>query len=837
MMIRLLKNLTLIILIINCVTPLRSQEVTKEFKSAIQSADLVYLYDKDYNKAAGLYEPLLKANPDNANLAAKLGICYLNIEGRKQDALKLLKQASANVATEQEYVYYGVKAQQDTYLYLAVAYHMNDSLEKALTIYNAARKRLGKFDAPVEEYIDKQIGSCRYAIEQRKKPLTILSDLFAPWLKDYPGATNPVLAKNDSVFVFTQKTAGKTRILCSYKTKGKWGKPSDITSQVGGMDRFYTNSITGDGKTLVLFLDDGGDGNLYFCQRSDTTWTKIKSPGKPINTIYWESYGFITPDGKTIYIASNRPGGSGDLDIWVSDKMQDGNWGVPVNCGEIINTAYDEDAPFYDPANNALIYSSSGHVGMGGFDVFRSTKRYDSWTNPVSLPYSFNTTTDNKFFILNNNASGFVASRFDDKTKTRNIYTVVAVDPADEITTAAGALTLKDGMSVDPKRALLRLTDIKKETTPVTIPVKQDGTYKFDLKPGDYELAVSHPGYKTETINLNLPLYNLNHYMVVNTSLEPDKVADGSFLSIKNILFEFDSYSLDDQAKSGLEMLRTILTGYPDLKIEVAGYTDAKGSLAYNLKLADKRAQAAIDYLVSASVQGTRFVKKAFGESNFAAINTNRDGSDNPEGRKYNRRVTFGIVDPHTGVVIRQEPFTPDNIKPVTSMKYSIILKKSAEKLPPSYFDNIKLNGMLYVRTIQTDSESIYSLGIFYTKADAMKFLDYVKGQGFNDAYITNQYDLKGESKSAATGLAPVASQASGKKIYTIQIKATLSPLDISSFRELEGVKEIHGDDGYYRYVMGEYTQFSKAREALDPVLKAGYNDAFIRELNLLIGK
>jgi outer membrane protein OmpA-like peptidoglycan-associated protein len=828
----------IILLIATCSSSSFSQEsAKKEFIKAVQEADISYLYDKDYERASGLYEALHNTYPDNANLSGKLGTCYLNIDGRKQDALKLLKEASKNIATDdKDYVFYGEKAKPDTYLYLAVAYQMNDSLEKALSIYNDARKKLGKFDAPLEEYIDSQIGSCYYAISMKKKPLTIISELFTPWLKDYPGACNPVLAKNDSVFVFTQKTAGKTRILCSYKSGGQWGLPSDITRQIGGMDRFYSNSITGDGKLLVLFLDDGGDGNLYFCHRKDTLWTKIKSPGKPINTIYWESFGFITPDGNSIYVATNRPGGVGDLDIWVSDKLPDGTWDDPVNLGEIINTPGNEDTPFFDPANNALIFSSEGHVSMGGYDIFRSTKRYDSWTNPVGMPYSFNTTTQNTFFILNNNAPGFVASRFDEKSKSRNIYGLVAIDPNDEITTAEGGITLKDGLAVDPGKVLIKLTDIKKKTPAKVIPVKDDGTYKFEITPGDYTLLVSHSGYKTDTVNLNLPLYFLSKYMVVNSTLVPDKVADGSFLSIKNVLFAFDSYELDEQAKKVLESLKSVLLNNPVLKIEVAGYTDAIGSKEYNMKLAGKRAKAVTDYLESAEIPASRLILKSFGESNFAAINSNNDGSDNPEGRKYNRRVTFGIVDPRTGIILRQETYTPEHLRLASDMKYSIVLKESQGNLSPGFFNGLNLNGMLFVRTIDSDSKSIYTIGVFYDKTDAIKYLGYVKEKGFTDAYIVNQYDLiKGlnHQTNSSSGL----SQTNGKKIYTIQITATRSPVDMNQFSKYPGTRELKGDDGFYRYVTGEYPQYAKAKEALQEFKNAGFSDAFIREIDPLLNK
>lgn len=328
-----------------------SQEIPKrEFIKAVEDADLFYYYfdenDDNYESAAKRYESILIDYPENSNVAAKLGICYLNMDGKKAEALKLLKAASKNmVSTEEEYKDTGEKAPFDTELYLATAYHQNDSLDKALALFYEVRKKLGNTDTYREEYVDLQIRNCKYGMEMKKKPLTIISEYFTPWLKDYPGACNPVISKNDSVFVFTQKQEGKTRILCSYKT-GTWQEPSDITQQIGGYDRFYSNSITGDGKMLIIYMDDGGDGNLYYCQREGAEWSKIKNIGRPVNSIYWQSHGFITHDGKSFYFSSNRPGGKGELDIWVSERTEDGKWSEPVNCGDIINTPYNEDTPF-----------------------------------------------------------------------------------------------------------------------------------------------------------------------------------------------------------------------------------------------------------------------------------------------------------------------------------------------------------------------------------------------------------------------------------------------------------------------------------------------------------
>ncbi|MDI9554055.1 MAG: OmpA family protein [Bacteroidota bacterium] len=825
------KKYIVIAVLLSGFAALSAQQMSlREFQRAFKNADMYYLYDENYYKAASLYEPLLKQYPDNYNLAAKLGICYLNLEGKNNEALALLKKAAGGVVSnEKEYRQTGDKAALDTYLYLAIAFQRSDSLEQALSYLNNLKKRLSPTDTYQLDFVDLQIRNCRYAMEMKKRPVRVISEYFAPWLTDYPGACNPVLAKNDSVFIFTVKNEGTTQIYCSYKNK-TWGRPSNITRQLGGFDRFYSNSITGDGKTLIIYLDDGGDGNLYYSTRTDTTWSKIKSMGKPINSIYWESHGFITPDGQTMYFSSNRPGGEGDLDIWSSSRQSDGTWAPPVNLGNIINTPYDEDTPYFDAENNALLFSSIGHITMGGHDVFRSQYRANCWTQPVGMPYAFNTVQENSHFILNNNAPGFVASHFDDKSNIRNIYTIVGIDPADEITTASGTILLEDGMEVNPKVSLITLKNLNTGQVIQNIPVNPDGTFQFDIKPGDYEVYISHDGYNTDTISLNLPLYYTGGYFAVNPSLAPEKVFTGEFLSIQNVLFGFDRYDLNDRARQTLEEIKNILITYPDLTIEVAGYTDSMGSTEYNNILADRRAQAVIDYFTKSGIDANKFIKKSFGKSNFVAVNTNPDGTDNPEGRRYNRRVTFGIVNPRTGVVLRYEAFTPRHLRQPSAIKYSIVLQQTKEVLSPNYFSNLIKDEILFVRTINTDTVNIYALGVFYNRSDAITYLGYLKGLGLNDAFVINQYELNNLAGDGEPVKIPTAAHST--LVYSIQLKATRSPIDINRiFPGYTGVREIIADDGFYKYVWGEFRSVADAKAALVDV-KKDFDDAFIRQVN-----
>jgi tetratricopeptide (TPR) repeat protein len=186
------KKSFIIAVLLSSIAPLCAQETAiKDFQKAFKNADMYYLYDQNYLKAASLYEPLLKQYPDNYNLTAKLGICYLNLEDQKEEALDLLKKASKGVvSSEKEYKQTGEKAPLDTYLYLAIAFHRNDSLQQALTYMNDVKKRLSPSDSYQMDFIDLQIRNCRYAMEMKKRPLRIISDYFTPWLKDYPSIEN-----------------------------------------------------------------------------------------------------------------------------------------------------------------------------------------------------------------------------------------------------------------------------------------------------------------------------------------------------------------------------------------------------------------------------------------------------------------------------------------------------------------------------------------------------------------------------------------------------------------------------------------------------------------------
>lgn len=816
---------------------INSQSLTnREYIRAVQDADQFFYFSEDYESAARLYDALYRKYPDNNNLAAKLGISYLNTDGKKKEALRLLEKASLNVvSSDKEYTEYGKGAPLDTWFYLAHAYHLNDSLDKAIKLYSDVKKKLPSGESFRFEYIDNQIKACYFALEAEKNKVRTGYQLFVPWLSEYPGASNPVLSGNDSVFVFTVRQSDGNHIMCSFKNK-TWQKPEDITARLSGYDQLCTNSISGDGTTLVLYMDDGADGNLYYSHRSGSDWSRARKFGKTINTKFWEAHGFITPDGKQLFFSSNRDGGYGELDIWVSDIQPDGSWGKAANLGSTINTPYNDNTPFFDKETATLIFSSVGHQGMGGYDVFLSSLKNGVWSQPIGLPFPFNDTGDNTFFILNRSDQGYLTSIVDEKTLSRNIYRLISLDQASGKITAEGNIDLQDGMNIVPGLAEISVRSTDSSSLWQKIKLKEDGKFEFTAPRGNYKLHISYSGYKTDTINLSIPGNYSGNSLAVKSSLVPEKVSSGDFLAIRNILFDFDSALLNDKAIFELEKIKNILSGLPELRIEVTGYTDSRGMPDYNVKLAGLRADAVIGFLASHGIEKSRFIRKAAGATDFVALNSNKDGSDNPAGRQFNRRVTLGIINPQTGITIKQESYAPSQLRYPYSRKYSIVLLKSDEKYFPDYFKDFSMNELLFVKPVLKDSLYLYVLGAFSDRSDAESYMAYAKEKGFRDSYIVDQYDLTTEPKQLINLSGPP--RRSGEPvIYTIQLRASLTPIKLSEFRQVEGVREIKGKDNYYRYVCGEFVGFSKARAVLETIQKSGFKEAFIKESNLLFNQ
>jgi len=191
---------------------------------------------------------------------------------------------------------------------------------------------------------------------------------------------------------------------------GKWTTPVNITQELQTDGDFYISSLSADGKLLFISKDNDFNSDIYSSSFDGNNWIKIVKLNKNINTKYWESHGFITEDGQHLIFASDRPGGYGGLDLYISEKT-DRDWGPPVNLGPEINTRFNEDRPSLINNGKTLFFISQGHENIGGYDIFRSDLQGNgTWDEPKNLGYPINTPDDNIFFMPTGNGnSGYIS--------------------------------------------------------------------------------------------------------------------------------------------------------------------------------------------------------------------------------------------------------------------------------------------------------------------------------------------------------------------------------------------------------------------------------------------
>lgn len=230
---------------------------------------------------------------------------------------------------------------------------------------------------------------------------------------------------------FTEKEkaknkASKEKIYVSKRNSAseEWGPAIPLSDSINIPTKNISNiAISNDGQRLLIYFDDRGNGEIYESVLKGTEWTAPKSLGAPINTEYHESSASFSPDGKTIYFISNRKGGKGGRDIWISTRQENGQWSTPKNLSEL-NTSKDEEAVYIHPDGKTLYFSSKGYGGFGGYDIFMSKFENGKWQKPINVGPPLNTPGDDFFLVVNADGTvGYFASSLG--KKDRDIYEVI----------------------------------------------------------------------------------------------------------------------------------------------------------------------------------------------------------------------------------------------------------------------------------------------------------------------------------------------------------------------------------------------------------------------------
>jgi len=382
-----------------------SAQSSDEMKNIFAKAESYYLYE-EYELANQLY--LLLDTKDNFNIKYKIGNCYLNIPGEKEKSIKYLEDAVKNASYDSNPESFKEKrAPIDVYFSLSKAYMINNQLENAMNTLQTFNK-LVKETTPKKgmknlDYIEQQIQACKNAIQFKDHPVTFSKKALGSDFEQGSMNDNAAVSFDGNTIAFTERRGIINAIFYSKKERGKWQTPIEITTVLKAGEDCSTCSLNSDGTEMFLYKTDNYDGAIYSSNFVNGSWTPIKKLNKYINTKFYESHASISADGKKLYFASNRDGGQGNLDIYVSEKDGSGDWGPAVNLGSEINTAFNEDTPFITQNDSVLYFCSEGHSSMGGFDIFRSQRTGKTWGTPTNIGFPINSTDDDKFFQPVNN--------------------------------------------------------------------------------------------------------------------------------------------------------------------------------------------------------------------------------------------------------------------------------------------------------------------------------------------------------------------------------------------------------------------------------------------------
>ncbi len=608
------------------------------------NANLLTLYHK-YEEALPIYLRLLEKHPDNSNLQYLTGTCYLHIPGQKTRAIPYLEKASENISKRyQKELYEEKRAPLEAILFLGRAYQINNQLDKALSAYGRYKKMVRKTQKEI--LADRWISSCELAKKMMSHPADA-DIVFPELLKTGPVVYHPVISGDGKKMAFMSDTRYYHAIYFTESEHGAWTAPYNITMDIESDGSYRVSSLNYDGTMLFLVVPKKEHRDIYLSRYKEGRWGKATPLRGKINTLRDEVFASLSPDGQTLYFVSDRSGGPGGLDIFTATRSSNGEWDHVTPLPGPVNTPFDEQSPLLSPDGKKLFFSSDGHATMGGFDIFVSRYANGTWGNPENAGYPLNTTDDDLYFApLEDGYRGYFTRWFNGKEKKAAIAAIEFFSSEHpRPVTLSGKLVLPPGRTL-PDSLQVIITNIRGEEPASSTHVTPEGLFDTKLPAGTYRINISGRGItpysgevtltsdkKTESIEIPLTF----------TSPPKEKEEKKETFIISPVYFDFNKYALTAAARTQLDRLAEILKALPGVTVTIEGHTDAIGSAAYNKKLSLKRAAAVKEYLVSKGISSTRLTTTGYGESRPVAINRNPDGTDNPQGRKYNRRASFRL--------------------------------------------------------------------------------------------------------------------------------------------------------------------------------------------------
>jgi outer membrane protein OmpA-like peptidoglycan-associated protein len=505
------------------------------------------------------------------------------------------------------------------------------------------------------------IANCDLAVDAMKHPVPFDPVNLGPGVNSKDPEYFPCITADDSTLMFTRLLAndrvqyGKQEdFFVSHKTAdGTWGTARPISS-VNTLDNEGAGTLTPDGRFIVFTKCAGVDGSygkglkgmgscdLFISRRIGDRWTPAENLGSPVNTRNWESQPSMGSDGRTLYFVrgTKAPDGLKSMDIYVTKLGENGAFSKPERLGDNINTPGQEESVQIHPDGRTLYFSSDGHPGMGGADIFVSRMQPDgTWGPAQNLGYPINTSGEENSVLVG--SDGQVAYFASDRTGGMgdlDLYSFVLpeMDRATAVGYIRGKVTDRtNGKAVEADVQLYDLASGTLATAAYSDP--ETGDFLVCLPRGkEYALNASAEGYLFFSKNYSVAQSDATATPDLDVRLSP--IVAGEKIELRNIFFETASYALLPASTVELDKLVKLMTTNAKMRIEVGGHTDNVGNDAANQLLSEERANAVRDFLIAHGIEASRVVAKGYGETRPVATN------DTDEGRALNRRTEITVL-------------------------------------------------------------------------------------------------------------------------------------------------------------------------------------------------
>lgn len=597
------------------------KEVSKDFARDFVEADDL-MAENNYNSALKLLLNLLNEDPDNANIQNKIGLCYLHTALDKDKAISYFEKAITNTAM-------GIKTESpkerraplEAYFNLGKALHANYKFIDAIKIYNGYLDKIVevKNNDTLVENAEREIDICKNAIELMKHPLQMKVENLGAEINSPFADYSPFVNADETVLIFTSKREGSTGglktddgnymedIYISNKDQnGKWSQAQNISTNINTNAHDASCGLSIDGQELFIFKDDKDKGNIYSSKLSGNSWSVPQSLGVFVNTKYYEKGASMSANGNFLFFSSDRPGGYGGFDIFISKKLPNGQWGEAFNLGPNVNTEYDEIGPFFHPDASTLYFASQGHNTMGGFDLFYSTINIEEATStiPINIGYPINTTGDDVFITITPDGKrAYYSSYNKDGFGYTDIYLITLKEPINKSLTVFSGVVKKDGSS-DVSGVQITVTDPDSQNDiGIYTPNSSTGKYILILNAGKkYITRYECDGYNTITntteISKDSTFENLNKTIKIDTVF----LQKPSFSTI--LIFNRNSADLNNEITEALTKAVTFLNQ------NMEAFIVLQGKSGYNSKINEKREEAVINFLINKKIDKKRIYPK-----------------------------------------------------------------------------------------------------------------------------------------------------------------------------------------------------------------------------------